>query len=410
MLKLIYYIFINIYYILLYVISPFHFRAKNLISGRNKTKHIIDKLQSIKNEKRIWFHVSSLGEYEQGRPLMECLKKQFPMHKLVVTFYSPSGYEQRHSDPLCDYVLYLPFDSPKNARTLINAIQADVAIWVKYDFWWFYLAELKLKNTPILLISANIHAQSIYTKWYGFIQRKMLGLFNVIFTQNSETTAILKSIGISSVVSGDTRYDRVLQVGETLPLIQQFKGNHLLMVAGSTYDIEEDKLQEIETHFPELKFIIVPHHVDEDHLKRIEKRFGNKIIRYSQWEKKAESNAKILLIDCVGLLSRIYPYADIAYVGGGFKSGGLHNILEAAVCGKPVIIGPKTEKFPEAIDLINAKGAVCIKTRYEWIYELRILIQNINIRLHMGEKAYQFVHERQGATKVVCEQMNTLMK
>lgn len=402
-----YSIFIGLYILVLHIAALFNVRARKLIQGHVQNRAFLHSLRkNAGKEQRIWFHVSSLGEFEQARPMMMKIRKYHPNYKIVTTFFSPSGYDLRKEDPISDYTGYLPFDLPWNAYRTVQAIQPKAAFWVKYDLWYFYLKTLHRKNMPIYLIDAALQPNAFALSYFGGFYRIMLRTFTIIFTQNEETKTLLQSISIQSIVAGDTRFDRVSQPLASLHEIAQWVQTHPVLVAGSTYDIDEHNLVEIHKEFPTLKIIIAPHHVDENHLQRIERRFSNKIIRYNALLKNPSNDFPVVLIDRIGLLSQLYAYGHMAYVGGGFKKGGLHNILESAVCGIPVVFGPETGKFPEAEALMKAGGAVRIKNKYEWVYQTRIWMENPAIRKQAGDKAAQFIQHQQGATKRIFDEIS----
>lgn len=396
----------NAYFLVIKLIAPFNARAKAFNDGRKGLlKHIE---QSLQNETRqsIWFHVASLGEFEQAKPLIEVLKVKFPQYCIVVTFFSPSGYENKKNDPIADYIFYLPNDRKKNAVPFIKLIKPAMAFWVKYDFWYYYLNQLSKSNIPVYLVATSFTEDHAYLKWYATFYKKMLNSFRFIFTQNTKTALLLNNIGISQTTStGDTRFDRVyqsVQQFEALPLIEQFKQDKLLIVVGSSYTIEESFLQHFMEKNPnkDVKIIIAPHFIGPERLTEIEQRFTG-ILRFSKANATNIDKHQSLLIDNIGMLSKIYRYADIAIIGGGFKAKGLHNILEAATFGKPIIHGDKIDYFPEAKLLNASNGSFIVNDEKSFETALSSLVNNKDKRLSMGNNAKQLVLDNVGATEKI---------
>ncbi len=408
-LGLLFYTFgLHAYRLGLFVISPFYDRAKKMLEGRKNNWQDIEQKLNNDIENTIWFHVASLGEYEQARPVMEAIKIKFPNHKIVCTFFSPSGYDVLKNDKASDYIFYLPLDSKSNAKRLINQIKPKMAFWVKYDLWYFYIQELHKKKIPIYLLSASFRNDQIYFKPYGIFFKSILQKFTLIFTQNSESKELLQSIQIKSIVSKDTRFDRVYRNAQQLaeiPAISTFKGNGLLIVAGSTYSIEEQILADFfAVNASDCKYIIAPHFVDEKRILEIESNFQNQCIRWSNYElSRDDKGKKILIIDCIGILSKIYRYADFVFIGGGFRHGGLHNILEAACFGVPTLFGPEIKKFPEAEDLIKAGGSSLVKDSTGFSIQLKNWIENDEERKRVGQSATKFIKKNVGATELIME-------
>jgi 3-deoxy-D-manno-octulosonic-acid transferase len=361
---LLYVISTNSFFLLLQIIAPINKRAKLYVNGRkNIFRHIA---QSIQGDSRtaIWFHVSSLGEFEQVRPVIEELRILKPSHKYIITIFSPSGYEIRKNDSVADFIFYLPNDSKSNAKKLVNFIKPEMVFWVKYDFWFFYLNELKKQNISTYLIDASFNSKQVYFKWYAVFYKKILENFTYIFTQNEKSKLLLEDINILNVVNtGDTRFDRVYhekKQTESFDLIEHFKGEHLLIVLGSSYELEE---QMMANYFNEnVKIIIAPHFVNNENIEAIETFFPEKTIRYSKANSVFIANYDVLIIDNIGMLSKIYKYADISFIGGGFEPKGLHNILEAAIYENVIIFGNEIDYFPEAINFLENNAAISVKT------------------------------------------------
>jgi 3-deoxy-D-manno-octulosonic-acid transferase len=318
----------------------------------------------------IWFHAASLGEFEQGRPVMEAFRKKYPSYKILLTFFSPSGYEIRKNYEGADYIFYLPIDTPGNAKRFITLVNPKIVVFIKYEFWFNYIRILHQKQVPLFIISAIFRKEQYFFKWYGSWFRKMLSKFTFFFVQNDESLELLKSIGIEKVMkSGDTRFDRVKEIAsnkKSFPLIEKFAAGYKVLLAGSSWPPDEAIIQKL----PEdkaRKIIIAPHEIHEEHIAAIENRLGKeKTLRYSKADETSILTAEILIVDGMGFLSSLYQYCDVAYIGGGFGKA-IHNILEAVTFGKPVIFGPAYHKFKEAVDLIELGGAFTVKNEQEFI-------------------------------------------
>jgi 3-deoxy-D-manno-octulosonic-acid transferase len=398
--KVFYNLIIFVYSKLIFAASFFNAKAKKWVDGRL----IFPRFNF--SEKTIWMHCASLGEFEQGRPVLESLKKNYPNYKIVLSFYSPSGYEVRKNYPVADEVIYLPVDTEANVAKLVQQINPALVIWVKYEFWFHYLTELKKNNIPVLLISGIFRKSQPFFKWYGGIWKKIIHCFDVIFVQNQSSAILVSKIVDQEkiIISGDTRFDRVTEIANhktSIDSIEKFIGNKKVLVAGSTWKEDEILLHSITEKHPELLFIIVPHEVNANNISRIQQLFGESIL-FSELKaiNVAGKLSNILIIDSIGLLSSLYQYADITYVGGGFNKG-IHNILEAAVYGKPVIFGPKYEKFSEALSLIELEGAVSIKNEDELRDIVQILMDRESERQKMSKASLKFVYENTGATEMI---------
>jgi 3-deoxy-D-manno-octulosonic-acid transferase len=399
----------NSFFLLLQIIAPFNKRAKLFVNGRkNIFSHISQSIQGD-TRKSIWFHVASLGEFEQARPVIEKLRILFPNHKYIVTIFSPSGYEIRKNDSVADFIFYLPNDSKKNAKKLVTLLNPQLAFWVKYDFWFFYLNELKNQNIPTFLIDASFISKQVYFKKYAVFYKNILSNFTYIFTQNELSKTLLKSINIlNAQTTGDTRFDRVynaLQLTENIDLIKQFKGENLLLVLGSSYEFEVQLLVNYlaNNKTQKLKIIIAPHFIFEDKLAAIETIFFEKIIRFSKANATLIANYNSLLIDNIGMLSKIYKYADISFIGGGFKPKGLHNILEAATFGNAIIFGNELDYFPEAIEFVKNEAAISVQNQSEFDLNMNNLITNTDFRKKFGNNAQHQILKNIGATEKIIE-------
>jgi 3-deoxy-D-manno-octulosonic-acid transferase len=360
------------------IAALFNPKAKLWVNGRKNILQQIEEAVSGKNEKRIWIHCSSLGEFEQGRPVIEAIKKDYPEHKIVLTFFSPSGYEIRKDYEHADYVFYLPMDGSGNAKRFIQLINPTLAIFVKYEFWYHYLNQLKKKNIPTILISAAFRPTQVFFKPHGGLFRKILHCFDYLFVQDDMSVKLLGELGLKEnvIVSGDTRYDRVAEIAkqaQTFPLIEHFKGEHKLIIAGSTWPDDEKLLRECVHTLPEgWKLVLAPHEIDNKHIEQLQNLFRNTCVLYSELTLKGH-DYPVLIIDNIGMLSSLYRYGDIAYIGGGFQPGGIHNILEPAVFGLPIIFGPVYQKFVEANLMVSHQYAFPVTNISElngWIEQL----------------------------------------
>lgn len=363
-----------VYAALIRLVSPFYAKAKLWCSGRDG---MFERMQSsIDNTKEIvWIHVASLGDFEQGRPLVDYIKENYPDYKILLTFFSPSGYEVRKNYQNADYVFYIPADTKRNVRRFLDIAKPKIAIFVKYEFWLNMLAELDKRNIRTFIASAIFRRNSIFFNPFGGIWRKALRSFETLFVQDEGSKELLATIGVENVVvAGDTRFDRVSTIAENadkVELIEQFKGNNRLFVAGSTWGPDEDILLPLIYANPDVKFVIAPHEMEERRIERI--MHDTNAIRYTQCNGIDFADKQVLILDTMGLLSRAYGSADWAYVGGGFGAG-IHNTLEAAVYGLPVAFGPKYRKFKEACDLIALGVGRSVKNERElqsWFSELK---------------------------------------
>lgn len=380
-------------------------KAKLFIEGRKGLLLKIKAQMGQETRPRIWMHCASLGEFEQGRPILESIRSQYPHYAIVLTFFSPSGYQVRKKYKGADYVFYLPIDSASNAKQFILNVHPSLAIFVKYDLWYYYLYELKAKNIPCVLVDAIFRPQQGFFKWYGTVQRKMLGLLSHIFVQIDDSISLLNNIGIQAVsVAGDTRFDRVLSVAErveSIEKIEQIAERYRLLIAGSTWSEDEQLLANILPQLPpNWKLIIVPHEVDEERISSIEKLFEGRIKRWSTWDEKT-LDKQVLVLDTIGLLLKLYRYGSIAWIGGGLSSGGVHNVLEAAVYGQACAFGPFHEKYQEAVELIESGGAVCCANSEEFAAFLQKILQDENYQQQCSLAAKNYVATKVGATSKI---------
>ena len=333
-------------------------KPAKMVKGHRDAYDLL-KSKIDRNARYIWFHAASLGEFEQGRPLIERIRKEYPQYKILQTFFSPSGYEVRKNYDGADIVCYLPIDTPSNVKKFIDLVNPCMVFFVKYEFWQNYLNALSKRGVPVYSVSSIFRPGQIFFRWYGKSYQQVLKTFAHLFVQNEESKQLLAEIGVkNTTVVGDTRFDRVLDIcaaAKQLPLVQKFKGDVLTFVAGSSWGPDEDIFIKYFNAHPEMKLIIAPHVVNDGHLKEIESKLQRSCIRYTKATEENVEQADCLIIDCYGLLSSIYRYGEISYIGGGFGVG-IHNVLEAAVYGIPVIFGPNNKKFREAQHLLANKG------------------------------------------------------
>lgn len=397
---LLYNIGIQVYYFIVIIASAFNTKAKSWINGR-KSQNVTRLSDSI------WFHFASLGEFEQGRPVLEETRSRYPGQHIVVTFFSPSGYEIRKNTPLADAVYYLPLDTAQNARQFINAIQPRAAVFTKYEYWFHFFNELHARQIPLYVISAIFRPEQVFFKWYGSLHRQILTKIKHLFVQDTDSKTLLQTIGINAVsVSGDTRFDRVwanAQHPKDLPLIAEFKNNWPVFIAGSTWPKDEELIAPLAARHSDWKFIIAPHEIGADKIDRLMDLLpAEKTIRFSQItaSQKALSEYQVLVIDNIGMLSSLYQYGRIAYIGGGFGVG-IHNTLEAAAFGLPVIFGPNYQKFKEAKDLITLQAGFSINSSEELTEVTSRLINTHNFYQAASTAAQLYVNTHKGATDTV---------
>ncbi len=388
-------------------------KAKAFNDGRRQIFEKIKSQLKSNTSPLVWVHCASLGEFEQGRPVIEKLKQEFPTHKILLTFFSPSGYEVRKNYDQADYIFYLPWDTRKNASQLISITNPTLAVFIKYEFWYHYTTELKKKNIPILSVSSIFRKDQLFFKTYGEFYRKILFNFNHFFVQNEESVKLLRSIKIAnSTKAGDTRFDRVNEMvkrGSDLPIVTQFKGNEKIMVIGSCWPEDlEVLIPFINENYHHIKFIIAPHEITESFMINLERSLNAESLRYSKAETGKSENAHVLIIDNIGMLGRLYKYGEFAYIGGAFGKG-LHNILEAACYGIPIFFGNRNyQKFQEAVDLINRGGAFEVADYLDFKnkYETVTLPQTF---LLACEVTSQYVEENLGATEKVMQYCRKLL-
>ena len=449
MLALFYNISIYFYQFTIWLVSPFNKKAKLWIDGRDSDfrNSMFDIRNNIRNDaqfqtsktehqsgtppasKLAWFHCASLGEFEQGRPVIEKFRETFPDYKILLTFFSPSGYEVRKNYAGADYIHYLPSDTPKNAKEFIEHFNPSIAFFVKYEFWYNYLRILHEKQIPVISFSAIFRENQIFFKWYGGFQRNILKYFTHIFIQNKSSFELLQSVGIQNVtVGGDTRFDRVKQIADArknLPIIETFKDGKPLLIIGSCWQEDFEVIAPfLNTFEKDLKVIIAPHEIHEEEIERWRKKLTKKSVRYSDYgieELKKEEiadvlnpiipqphNPQILIIDNIGMLSSLYQYADFAWIGGAYGKG-LHNILEAATFGMPIFFGNKNyQKFQEATDLQEFIGAIAIIDTQQFAKMFEQFYDNKDLRQHISKMVENYVKRNTGGTEKVIEFVKNL--
>jgi len=396
---------IFIYSILIKLAAPFNLKAGQISKGRQRV--FFELPNKIKHDRPIiWVHCASLGEFEQGRPLIEAIKKQYPEYQIFLTFFSPSGYEIRKNYELADYIYYLPADTKSNAQKLIELVNPEFVFFVKYEFWFHYIQELKKRNIPLYLVSGifrenqQFFKNTPWGKWY----RKLLFGFSHFFVQDEQSVKLLAGIGVANVTkAGDTRFDRVAEIarnGKDIPLIEKFKGNDQLVVAGSTWKPDEELLiQYIHAH-PEIKFVIAPHETKKVNIDRLISQLKTPVICYTEATNETVMNKQVLLVDTIGLLSAVYKYADLAYIGGGFGVG-IHNTLEAAIFGMPIVFGPNYMRFNEATTMVKLGVAHPVNDYSGLKTILDTLLTDTEKREKITAACISFTQQNLGATKTI---------
>jgi len=404
--RLLYTFFIYLYGLAVLVASLFNSKAKQWIKGR---KNIFERLQKeliINDKPLIWIHAASLGEFEQGRPLIEAIKKKHPKYSILLTFFSPSGYKVRKNYELADFVFYLPLDTPRNAKRFLEIAPIQLAVFIKYEYWYNYLNVIQKKEIPLVFVSCIFRPKQVFFKFYGSWFLKHLKKVNWFFVQTTDSLNLLEKAEITSgSYSGDTRFDRVASIAEQSKpneLVSQFKGDSKLFLAGSSWPEDEALIYPLLNKFPDLKIIFAPHQIDTKHIREIEKKTNGRSILYSAANAENILKKQILIIDNFGLLSSLYRYADYTLIGGGFGVG-IHNTLEAATFGMPIYIGPNYEKFQEAKELIEL-GAIEVVRDAETLEKSLLHFQAFpDKRLAKGQIARKYVQSKTGATQHILQ-------
>ena len=409
--RLLYDIGIRLYAVLLHLLSPFHTKARLWVQGRKGLfKHIE---QTIETDVRpIWFHFASLGEFEQGRSVMEAIKKKYPDEKIIITFFSPSGYEIRKNTPLADHVFYLPTDTAAHARRFVDIVRPKFAVFTKYEYWYHYFRVLKQRDIPLLVISAIFREEQVFFKWYGGFFRHILKNVRFFFAQNKESVLWLRAIRIKQVgLAGDTRFDRVVELPQqrpALPEIEQFlAGHNQVLVAGSTWGPDERVLAALLASQTGWKVLLAPHEIHAAHLQEIKQLFPDALFfsRFSSYAAAEINKASVLIIDNIGMLSSLYGYGQLAYIGGGFGAG-IHNTLEAATYGIPIVFGTNYTRFQEAVDLIELGSAFSVENAGK----LKQVVEALSVehkRELAGAAARKYVQEKAGATQIIMKYLET---
>jgi len=418
---LLYRIFIWLYPKIAWLLSFSNQKAMSWLRGR---RGLFKKLAAAFHKNTdpiIWIHCSSLGEFEQGLPVLENIRKQYPGYKILVTFFSSSGYEVRKNDKTADHIFYLPMDSPSHASRFLNIVQPSLIIFIKYEFWYYYLHEAKQRNIPLLLVSGIFRKEQVFFKWYGGFYRKILSFFTYLFVQNTSSAELLQSAGFHAqvILSGDTRFDRVIEIAkrfEPLAAIDHFCKDRQTIVAGSTWTEDDEELDHFANTNPSVKCIIATHDIEAERLQECLSLYKHSML-YSVYAamyasgKAISGKINVLIIDNVGMLSKLYRYATICYVGGGFGDDGIHNILEAAVYGKPVIFGPVYDKYFEAGELLDCGGAFSIEDALDLEKVLKELFADPEMLDKASKASAAYVKTKAGATEKVirCIQENRLL-
>lgn len=404
-----YRLFFSVYVALFHIVALFYKKARKIVKGQRNSWSILKNRNPEKEY--LWFHASSLGEFEQGRPLMEAIARSYPQYSILLSFYSPSGYEVQKNYKGAELVCYLPFDTLCNVKRFIRLVQPKAAFFIKYEFWPNYLKELNRQTIPVYLVSGIFRKNQLFFKPWGGFYRRLLAHFSAFFVQNAGSKLLLDSIAISNnvFVTGDTRCDRVIDIASQAPeqtLIKEFARDAMVLVAGSSWPEDEEMVLPYVNNQTEWKLIIAPHEIDENHLREIENLLNRPFVRYSKMKTEDAGRVDCIIIDSFGLLSVIYGYGQAAYIGGGFGAG-IHNILEAAVYGIPVLFGPNHGKFDEAQALIEAKAAFCVNSHNELEDCLDIFLASNKTMVQAGEKARAYVKEKAGGTARILEVLNT---
>ncbi|GAB2968233.1 glycosyltransferase N-terminal domain-containing protein [Hymenobacter coalescens] len=407
---------LRLYGLLLRLVAPFVPKARQWVDGRRRWLPGLQARLSAEAAPRIWVHCASLGEFEQGRPLLEALRLRYPQHRLVLTFFSPSGFEVRKDWPGADHILYLPLDSAANARAFVATVRPELAIFVKYEFWYHYLAELKRQQVPTLCVSAIFRPDQVFFKPWGGFFRRVLSQLTHIFTQDLSSVELLRGIGIpQATVAGDTRFDTVVATANAparnLPVVAAFTADAApVLVAGSVWPPDVDVLTpSLQRWANELRVIVAPHEINEAHLQQVEATLPGRVVRYSQADATTVARARVLLIDNVGLLRELYRAGDLGYIGGAFGKG-LHNTLEAAAFGLPLLFGPRYEKFREARDLVALGSAFVVTSADEVQARLEPLLAEAALRHELGQRAYAYVQQEAGATARILREVQEDMR
>ena len=412
--RLLYDLSVSLYGLSIRIAAHFNPKAKKWIEGRKDWKKKLEEdLLSAQAEKGkiIWLHAASVGEFEQGKPVLEALKDAYPNYKIAVSFFSPSGYEAARGNTLADTIFYLPLDKPSNAKALVEMLDPGLVVWMKYEYWWHHLEAIGKNGTPLLLVSAIFQERQPFFKWYGSWHRKMTQVFTHVFVQTTESKELISSFfPVEKVtVSGDTRFDRVTKIAEkwsSIPLVEKWIGiTEWVIIAGSTWSDDEKLLRHIIRENKKVKWIIAPHKLDKQSLNETLAILPESL-KYSDLEKNEElldSDTNILLFDKMGFLSRLYKYGKICFIGGGFSATGIHNTLEASVYGKPLVFGPEYEEYAEAVGLVSEGAAIPVENVLQLEKEIKVLLNDQQYYEQCANKAHHFTQTHTGATQTVLD-------
>ena len=407
---ILYNICIALYSYIVALVGIWNKKARQWSQGR---KNIFSSMQQAigKEDKVVWIHVASLGEFEQGRPIIEQIRREKPEYKILVTFFSPSGYEIRKNYNGADYIYYLPIDTPRCVRRFLNIAHPEIAIFVKYEFWLNYLFELRRRQIRTFIISTIFRRKSIFFSWYGALWRRALRSFETMFVQNQESKELLHGIGFDNVIiAGDTRFDRVAELAQAakkIPLVERFKSESDLFVAGSTWGPDEDILLDLINANPDIKFVVAPHEMDEGRIAKIISTTKGGALRYTQCDEATDfTSTQVLVLDTIGILSSVYGYAKWSYIGGGFGVG-IHNTLEAATFALPIAFGPNYHKFKEARDMIALGAATKVESAEDLLKWFKPLREDAAFLKEVSNKAKEYTTQNQGATALI---MKTIFK
>ncbi len=404
---------IFLYSLIIRSVSPFNQKAKLWIEGRKYVFENLEKWRAANSGRVVWFHAASLGEFEQGRPVIEEMKNRDPQLKIVLSFFSPSGYEIRKNYPGADLILYLPSDSRSNAKKWVGILKPDMAVFIKYEFWANYFFQLKENLVPLIVISAIFRADQRFFGNQKAFWKKVLDCVDHFFVQNQTSFDLLKGAGNYAVtLAGDTRFDRVIDISKQrkeIPSVQGFIAGRKCLIGGSTYSFEEKIIQDVLKSNTEWCAVVAPHEIEESRIQRVCELYGTDCIRFSELGKLSSEGKRILIIDNIGMLSSLYVYATIAIIGGGFGKG-IHNTLEAAVYAIPVVFGPKYEKFDEAVLLVESGGALALNSEEMMVKELNQLMKSETETTSKGEKCGKIVAEGSGAMTIIMKHLETFLQ
>ncbi|WP_299762188.1 glycosyltransferase N-terminal domain-containing protein [uncultured Pontibacter sp.] len=412
--KLLYTIGLKAYKTAITLAAPFNEKARLMQQGRARQFERLQEALAGNQAPLVWFHCASLGEFEQGRPVMEAFREAFPKYKILLTFFSPSGYEVRKNYTGADYIFYLPLDSAANARRFLSITKPKLAVFVKYEFWHYYMQELERRQIPTLSVSAIFRPEQVYFKSYGDFYRNILRRFTRIYTQNKPSLELLQSIHISKAsIAGDTRFDRVLQTAasvKTIPVVEAFAAGQPVFMIGSSWPADlEVLLPLIQKYNQRIKFIIAPHEVNEASINAVMQALGEGAVRFSKTSETDAAKYNVLVIDNIGMLSSLYSYGTYAYIGGAFGKG-LHNTLEAAVFGLPLFFGPTYDKFQEAKDLVARGCAFPVNNAEELLQAFEHVHATPGLRQSITNKEKEYVQEQAGATAKIMADVKQLLK